>query len=132
MLAHFYLPPEVREQLGRWQFDLLDEPAVERVALVGFMTRGLIILYCCVAEGAFGRTVGKRLMGIEVRTESDSRISWRASVIRNVLRVVDEFPAFYLLGLLLILLGPKRQRLGDRLAHTIVVMCNSSEPADGR
>lgn len=132
VLAHFYLPPGVREQLGRWQFDLLDEPAVERVALVGFMTRGLIILYCCVAEGAFGRTVGKRLMGIEVRTESDSRISWRAAVIRNVLRVVDEFPAAYLLGVVLILLGPTRQRLGDRLAHTIVVMSNSSEPADGR
>ena len=131
VLAHLYLPPGVQEQLGRWQFDLLDERAVERVALVGFMTRGLIILYCCVAEGAFGRTLGKRLMGLEVRTESALRISWRASVIRNVLRVVDEFPAFYLLGLLLILLGPKRQRLGDRLAHTIVVISNSSEPAGG-
>ena len=132
VLAHLYLPPDLLEQLRRGQVSPFDPQVVGQMSPAAMMVQGLIILYCCVAEGAFGRTVGKRLMGLEVRTESDTRISWRASVIRNVLRVVDGLPAFYLLGLLLILLGPTRQRLGDRLAHTIVVMSNSSEPADGR
>jgi len=128
VLVHLLLPSDLQEQVRRGQVDWFDPQITRDVAPVALITQALVSLYCCVAEGAFGRTLGKRLVGLEVRTESASPISWRASVIRNALRVVDEF---YLLGLLLILLGPKRQRLGDRLAHTVVVMSKSRQPAGG-
>ena len=128
VLVHLLLPSDLQEQVRRGQVDWFDPQITRDVAPVALITQALVSLYCCVAEGAFGRTLGKRLVGLEVRTESASPISWRASVIRNALRVVDEF---YLLGLLLILLSPKRQRLGDRLAHTVVVMSKSRQPAGG-
>ncbi len=81
----------------------------------------LVVAYFSATESVLGATIGKRLFGIEVRGESGLPITWKQAVIRNVFRPVDEFPAFYLLGLSLILLGPKPQRLGDRLAHTLVV-----------
>ena len=129
VLTHLYLSPDLLERLHRGEVGLFDQQLIEETSLPAMMVQGLVILYCCVAEGAFGRTLGKRLMGLEVRSESGSRISWRASVIRNVLRVVDQLPVLYLLGLLLILAGPRRQRLGDRLARTIVVMSSPPEPA---
>jgi len=132
VLASLYLPPDLQDQIRRGQVGAFDQQAVEGAATVGLLGRGLIILYCCIAEGAFGQTLGKRLMGLQVRTESGSRISWRAAVLRNVLRVVDEFPVVYLVGLLLILVGPWGQRLGDRVAHTVVVMSNPQSSADGR
>jgi uncharacterized RDD family membrane protein YckC len=42
-------------------------------------------------------------------------------LVRNVARLVDEMPFFYLLGLVSILIGPRGQRVGDRFARTLVV-----------
>jgi uncharacterized RDD family membrane protein YckC len=79
------------------------------------------LVYFVVAEGAFGRTFGKRLMRIHVRGESGTPISFWQALVRNLLRIVDFFPTLYVLGMLFIVMGPRSQRLGDRAAHTIVV-----------
>ena len=84
--------------------------------------RAFIVVYFALAEGTLGRTLGKMLLGLEVRTDSGLPISWWQAIVRTLLRLVDELPALYLLGLLLILVGPRPQRLGDRLARTMVVM----------
>lgn len=66
-------------------------------------------------EARSGATLGKRLLGIRVTTLSGVRIGWMASFLRNLIRPID------LLGGFLFALGPRRQRLGDRAARTILV-----------
>lgn len=77
--------------------------------------------YYVVLEAVMGGTLGKMLLGIRIVTVDGSRIGWGASIIRNLLRIIDGLPFAYLLGAILIWTSPHKQRLGDRLAHTIVV-----------
>lgn len=82
---------------------------------------GAVVVYFSVAEALTGRTLGKALLGLEVRRLSGGPITMREAILRNVLRLVDGLPWLYLVGLVSILMGPLPQRLGDRLAGTIVV-----------
>ncbi len=81
----------------------------------------LFFLYYIVLEAVLGGTLGKLLLGIRVVNVDGSRISWGASIIRNLLRIIDALPFFYLLGAILVWTSPQRQRLGDRVAKTVVV-----------
>jgi len=84
--------------------------------------------YYIVMEALQGATVGKMALGIRVVTLDGSPISWGASIVRNLLRIVDHLPTAmpYLLGALLVRTSPTRQRLGDRVAHTVVVRRRSA------
>ena len=82
---------------------------------------GALFLYFIVCEMAFGRTLGKRLMGLTVVHENGGRASLGQLFIRNLLRPIDLMPGAYILGMALVLMGPRPQRLGDRLARTLVV-----------
>lgn len=94
-------------------------------ALVWF---GVSWLYFIGLEARSGQTVGKRLAGIVVEAADGRTIDLQASVVRNVLRIID-FVVFYALGVVLILLSERNQRLGDRVAGTVVVR-QSSDAAD--
>jgi uncharacterized RDD family membrane protein YckC len=78
------------------------------------------VVYATVLEAYWGQTVGKRLVGIVVATPSLEAIGLRRSFVRNTLRLVDSFPA-YLIGVVSVLFSPQRQRVGDRLAGTVVL-----------
>lgn len=81
----------------------------------------LLIVYYAVLEGLFGATAGKAVTGLRV-TNLDGRIvSWQAALIRNGIRPLDAFPLAYLLGGILVLASRQHQRLGDRVAGTLVV-----------
>jgi uncharacterized RDD family membrane protein YckC len=58
-----------------------------------------------------------------VREADSGPISYGAAFIRTILLLIDEIPYVipYLLGAVLIWTSDKKQRLGDRLAHTVVV-----------
>src|SRR5207249_2585575 len=43
------------------------------------------------------------------------------SVLRNLLRLIDFLPAFYALGVVVMIADPRSRRLGDLVAHTMVV-----------
>ena len=79
--------------------------------------------YYIVMEAYVGGTVGKLALGMRVEMEDGSPCTISASVIRNLLRIVDALPGFipYLVGAILVWNSPTRQRLGDRLAKTYVV-----------
>lgn len=79
------------------------------------------ILYFVVLEAVMSGTLGKMLLGMRITTLDGSRIGWGASIVRNLLRVIDGLPIAYILGAILIWTSPYKQRLGDRVAHTIVV-----------
>ncbi len=76
--------------------------------------------YYVLVEGLFATTVGKVFVGLRVVGESGGSLEMRASVIRNVIRVVDGL-FFYLVGAILIWRSADGQRLGDRLGETYVI-----------
>jgi uncharacterized RDD family membrane protein YckC len=77
--------------------------------------------YFGLFEGLFGQTPGKAIVGIRVTDLGGRRAGWRAVLIRNVLRLIDSFPAVYLVGALIACFSVRRQRLGDHVAGTIIV-----------
>ena len=80
---------------------------------------GSWLVYFVALESMFGATLGKLLFGLRVRTADGKRIGLVAALVRNVLRAVDV--CFGVVGLLLICVTPRRQRLGDFAAGTVVV-----------
>ncbi len=69
-----------------------------------------------------GQTVGKRLLRLRVLTVDGQPINGMQAVMRNILRDVDSLPTpTYLLGLLIAMMNPRFQRLGDLACGTIVV-----------
>lgn len=75
--------------------------------------------YFIVLEARLGATLGKLALGLIVIREDGAAIDWRASLVRNLLRVIDGL-FFYLVGAILVWTSPTRQRLGDRVAGTVV------------
>ena len=80
----------------------------------------IFLAYFVVLEATSGATLGKRVLKLKVVNVDGSPIEMREALIRNVLRIVDGF-FFYLVGAVLIWTDPNKQRLGDRVAKTIVV-----------
>lgn len=68
-----------------------------------------------------GQTPGKLSLGLRVVNSDGTPIGWSASIIRNLLRVADLLPFFYVAGIVSILSSDKMQRLGDLAAGTLVV-----------
>ncbi len=79
------------------------------------------VAYFLIQEALFGATVGKAAMGLRVVDKSGNRLTMRQTIVRNVARLVDWLPNLYILGALSIASSPSRQRIGDRLAGTLVV-----------
>jgi len=108
----FYGIAAITGQTTENGFELDGGPAVLAFAVY--------FLYFIVLEAMTGATIGKMLLGLKVVRVDGHPIAWRESIIRNLLRIVDGF-ILYLVGLILILTSRKRQRLGDRIAETLVV-----------
>ena len=102
---------------GNVSADLEGTPAL--LAFVLWLALG--IGYHAVLEWRFGQTVGKYLVGITVRDDDGSPLSFRSSLVRNALRLVDFLPVFYVVGIVALLLSDVYRRVGDRLGNTVVV-----------
>ncbi len=82
----------------------------------------LWLLYFSYFEGTTGQTFGKSMVGIKVVDETTQRpIDMGRALIRDLLRIIDWLPFFYLLGFILVEAEQKKKRLGDMAANTIVV-----------
>ena len=68
-----------------------------------------------------GRTPGKRLLRLRVMQQNGRSIGFLDSLTRNLLRVADGIPGFYLVGLIAVFATRQSQRLGDLVAGTMVV-----------
>ncbi|MEX0658496.1 MAG: RDD family protein [Egibacteraceae bacterium] len=84
------------------------------------MLMAAIPAYYIILEGLRGQTVGKMLLGIRVVAADGTPAGWGAVVVRTLLRIVDGF-FFYLVGLIVMLASPRKQRVGDMAAKTLVV-----------
>jgi uncharacterized RDD family membrane protein YckC len=67
-----------------------------------------------------GRTPGKAAAGIRVVGDAGEPVRFLASAIRNIVRIVDFLPIFYLVGSVSIVATRHDQRLGDLAAGTVV------------
>jgi uncharacterized RDD family membrane protein YckC len=89
-----------------------------------FVTVALFLLqwgYFFVLEWLLkGQTIGKRLVNIRVIKDTGAAASPIDLAIRNLLRPVDAFGAFFV-GLVAMFVSPRCQRLGDLAASTLVI-----------
>ena len=76
--------------------------------------------YYIVLEAQLGWTLGKRAVGIRVVKKDGSKLDWQASIVRNLVRIVDGL-FFYLVAAIAVWTSKDKQRLGDRIANTLVV-----------
>lgn len=120
-----------------WTYPFADidwSPGYARAQVQGGGVAGVVaitLVYFVVIEALFGATIGKFAAGIRVVREDGTKLDIGASLIRNVLRVIDVLPFAYLLGAILVWTSPKKQRLGDRVARTVVVEASSVGAAPG-
>lgn len=99
-------------------------PSISRLWVVSV----IVIFFFTVYYGYYaifeaiwnGQTPGKRRR-IRVIKETGRPITPVESVARNLLRIVDQLPAFYAVGIASVLLSKQGKRLGDFVAGTIVV-----------
>jgi len=68
-----------------------------------------------------GRTVGKMAAGIRVVGLMGEPVRFITSSVRNIARIADFLPVFYLVGTISIVATEHDQRLGDLAAGTVVV-----------
>ena len=92
--------------------------------VAGFILLNFLLLwgYFALFEAFWkGQTPGKRLMKLRVLKDSGRSITLFESLARNLLRVVDYMPSFYLVGVITMLCNRQHKRLGDYVAGTMVV-----------
>lgn len=96
---------------------------VLKMKIYAFISMFLLIqiLYFTLLEFYFGSTVGKAIMDIEVRNIENEKADFMTSFTRNIMRIIEFFAIFYLLSLIIIIISPKGQRIGDLIADSIVV-----------
>lgn len=87
---------------------------------------GLLLLviwvgYYTLFETLFGASPGKALAHLRVVDAQRHPATFRTILLRNLVRPIDALPFVYLLGGALVLFTRDHQRLGDRIARTLVV-----------
>jgi len=97
-------------------FNLQGLPAL---AVIGLSLLTFFIYYV-LFEWWFGTTLGKIVAGVKITTVEGGRLSFRASLVRNLMRLIDGL-GIYLVAAIALLLSKKRRRLGDMAAGTVVV-----------
>jgi uncharacterized membrane protein SpoIIM required for sporulation/uncharacterized RDD family membrane protein YckC len=109
--------------LGNFRFDIgPDEESLWYLA--GAMPATIIyLLYHLILEPLMaGRTPGKRLAGLRILTSEALVPSTGALITRNVFRLIDSMPVFYVVGLLFVFFGKRHLRLGDLAAGTVLAV----------
>jgi len=92
------------------------------LAILGLAMFVLYYGYYAFFEAVWkGQTPGKRYIGLRVIKEDGAPITGYDAVTRNLLRIVDQLPGVYGIGILSVLVSQRSQRLGDFVAGTVVV-----------
>jgi uncharacterized RDD family membrane protein YckC len=100
-----------------------------------WLLAGMILFYFLLHWGYYslfeafwnGQTPGKRLLKIRVIKDSGRQITLFEALARNLIRIIDMLPSFYLIGVITMLCNREQKRLGDLVAGTIVVHERSDE-----
>jgi uncharacterized RDD family membrane protein YckC len=68
-----------------------------------------------------GQTPGKKIAQIQVLKDNGEPIGFMEALLRNIFRLIDFFPFYYYVGIGLLWFRNDKKRVGDIIAHTIVV-----------
>ena len=99
------------ESLDRWSV----------IAIYSLLTLP-IMLYSLVQEALWdGQTVGKKLMNIKVIKIDGYQAGFGEYFMRWLLRIVELFIGYGIIGLIVMVTNKKNQRLGDMAAGTAVI-----------
>ena len=99
-------------------------------ALMGWTFAILIFAQFAVLWGYYvlcealadGRTIGKRVLRLRVVRDGGLSVTFGASAVRNLMRIIDMQPGFtYGVGILTMILNKQGKRLGDIVGGTLVV-----------
>ncbi|MDQ6921925.1 MAG: RDD family protein [Candidatus Dormibacteraeota bacterium] len=78
--------------------------------------------YFIVSEAVWsGLTLGKRALRLRAVDLRGGPLSVSQALIRNLVRIVDFLPSYYVVGAIAIFVTQRNQRLGDLAAGTVVV-----------
>ena len=122
-------------RLLAWMLDLLLRSGISVVLLIalaflGKLGIGIGMIMLFLLEWFYpvyfelrhqGQTPGKKALNLYVAQSDASPVTPSASIIRNLLRVVDFLPFLYGFGLTSMLCNYRFQRLGDLAANTVVL-----------
>ena len=98
------------------------ELATQLAGVAAFLILSSWVAYFVVLEWLWnGQTLGKRRSGLRVIGADGEPARFTAVLIRNLVRVIDFLPGYYALGVAVMFLTPRSQRLGDLAAGTYVV-----------
>ena len=87
--------------------------------------------YFAVFEAAWnGQTPGKRVVGLRVISVTGRPITVFEAILRNVVRIADQMPGIYAIGIVSVFVTERNQRLGDLAAGTVVVHERAVDAAD--
>lgn len=100
-----------------------------------WFTAGIIVFVFLVHWGYFtlfeafwnGQTPGKKICKLRVIRDSGRQITLFESMTRNFLRIIDELPGIYAVGVVTMLCNPQNKRLGDLAAGTLVIHEHAEE-----
>jgi uncharacterized RDD family membrane protein YckC len=98
--------------------------SVNTALVVIYLIALFVILwgYYPLFEGLWkGRTPGKRAQRIRVVRTDGQPVTVGPVLVRNLLRIVDFLPAYYVTGTISMIVTRKSQRIGDLAAGTIVI-----------
>ncbi len=114
-----------------WAFNINGD-GLSWLAAIGMLLSFAIALgYPLFFEIAWsGQTPGKRRTGIRIVRDDGAPITATAVLIRNVIRLADFLPAYYIIGAVVMLIDRKSRRLGDLAAGTICVKERRDVTAD--
>jgi uncharacterized RDD family membrane protein YckC len=122
---------------------ITDMNSLQRDALLAQMSKWtialMIVILFLIFAGYFiffewfwnGQTPGKRLLKLRVIREDGRPITLWEAVARNLLRIFDAIPGFfvpvYSIGLVSIFLNNRDQRIGDMFSGTVVIRERTDE-----
>lgn len=90
--------------------------------VIGIISAFGFFVYFILCEWLWnGNTLGKKILQLQVVMVDGTPISFGASFWRNILRLADLMPFFYLAGFIAIFTNSRSQRLGDLVAGTVVI-----------
>lgn len=101
------------------------------VTLAIFGSFFLLCIYYVAFETLWnGQTPGKRALGLRMVQNNGRPLGFSASVIRNLLRVIDFLPGAYGIGFMVMFFDKRARRLGDMAAGAMAVRQRSALTLD--
>jgi uncharacterized RDD family membrane protein YckC len=92
------------------------------LAILGFVAFAVQFGYFATFETVWnGQTPGKRWTHLRVIQDSGRPITAYDAILRNLLRIVDNLPILYAIGIVTMLISKENKRVGDYAAGTVVV-----------